>query len=96
MAQDEKKNKKGSLKVRGERLQGRVVSTKSRDTAIIEMGRIRYIPKYRRWARERSHLAVHNPPEIGAQTGDLVEVGETRKISKTKSSVIMRVIEKGG
>ncbi len=95
MTQNREK-KKRSLKVRGERLQGQVVSTKSRDTAIIEMDRIQYIPKYRRWARERSHVAVHNPPEVNAKAGDLVEVGETRKISKTKSSVIMRVIERDG
>lgn len=88
---DKKCYKHGGLKVRGERLEGRVVSAKARNTAVIEIDRTRFFPKYQRWAKERSHMTVHNPSCIGAKVGDWVAVAETRKLSKTKAWTILEV-----
>ena len=75
---------------------GRVVSNKAKRSAVIERDDVIYIPKYKRWAKKRSRLQVHKPDCIEVNIGDLVRVGETRKISKTKSWVILEVIKKGG
>jgi len=82
----------GSLSVRGGRLTGKIVSTKGKHTVIIERSIINYIPKYRRWAREHSRIAAHNPPCVSAKLGDQVRIGETRKISKTKSWTIVQIL----
>ncbi len=83
----------GEIKVRGGRLTGKVVSAKGKHTVIIERSTIRYLPKYRRWAREHSRIAAHSPPCITLKLGDYVKIGETRKISKTKSWTVMERIE---
>src|SRR3989338_6720379 len=84
----------GTIRVRGGRLTGKVVSTKAKHTAIIERSSISYISKYRRWAREHSRIAAHNPSCITAKLGDLVRIGETRKISKTKAWTITEILGK--
>ncbi len=89
---DKKCYKHGDLKVRGERLQGKVVSAKSRNTVVIERDRTQFFPKYQRWAKERSHMSAHNPPCINAKVGDMVTVAETRKLSKTKAWTVLEVI----
>ncbi len=83
----------GSLSVRGGRLTGKVVSTKGKHTVIIERSIINYMPKYRRWAREHSRIAAHNPACLSAKLGDQVRIGETRKISKTKSWTVVQVLD---
>lgn len=82
----------GSLSVRGGRLIGKVVSTKGKHTVIIERSIINYIPKYKRWAREHSRIAAHSPPCFSVKLGDQVRIGETRKISKTKSWTIVEIL----
>ncbi|MDE1797916.1 MAG: 30S ribosomal protein S17, partial [Candidatus Micrarchaeota archaeon] len=42
-----------------------------------------------------SKIAAHNPDEIGARIGDLVEIAECRKISKTKAWIVTKVVVKG-
>jgi small subunit ribosomal protein S17 len=82
----------GGLKVRGGRLTGRVVSTKAKNTAIIERDITRYFAKYQRRAKERSHITAHLPGCMKVSAGDMVVLGETRKISKTKAWTVMEVI----
>jgi len=36
-----------------------------------------------------SRITAHNPPCIGAKTGDKVKIAECRPISKTKSFVVV-------
>jgi small subunit ribosomal protein S17 len=94
---DKKCFRHGGLKVRGGRLTGRVVSTKGRNTAIIERDITKFFPKYHRRAKERSHIAAHLPGCMKLSLGDLVSIGETRKISKTKAWTVLEVIAaKGG
>lgn len=83
----------GSLKVRGNSLEGTIVSDKMINSVVIERKTLRKIPKYKRYMRVSSRLTAHKPSCIKVSIGDKVEVGETRKISKTKSFVITKVVE---
>lgn len=84
----------GDVKVRGQVLTGIVVSAKAKRTAIIERPRTIYFPKYKRYARTRSKLAAHNPACISAKVGDIVKVGECRKLSRTKTWTITEIVKK--
>lgn len=92
---DKKCFKHGGLKVRGETLTGKVVSAKSRHTVIVERSTTQYLAKFRKWARGHSHIAAHNPPCINAQVGDMVDLAETRKLSKTKAWTVVGLSSKG-
>lgn len=82
----------GSLSVRGQVLEGEVISDKMDKTVVIERTHTEKIPKYERYERRSSNIQAHNPPCINAQQGDRVKVGECRRLSKQKSFV---VLEKG-
>ncbi len=84
---------KPAVKIRGERVIGRVASTKGKNTAIIERDITKKLTKYQRLAKEKSRIAAHNPPCISASVGDTVLIGETRKLSKTKAWTIIEVIK---
>jgi len=84
----------GRLSVRGGLLTGQVVSAKPGKTVIVERSIVRYVPKYERYRKSKSRIYAHNPDCIGAKEGDIVKVGETRKLSKTKSFVVLEVTGK--
>ena len=84
----------GSLKVRGRILVATVISTKMRNTATIEWTRRYALPKYERYEKRISSIAVHNPECIHAQDGDLVKIMECRPLSKTKNFVIIENLGK--
>lgn len=88
---DKKCFKHGGLKLRGEFLSGKVVSARSRHTVIVERPTTQYFSKYRKWARGTSRIAAHNPACLNAKIGDLVELAETRKLSKTKAWTVISV-----
>lgn len=81
----------GKLPVRGQVIEGRVVSDKMKNTAIVEKEGFRYVPKYERYEKRTSRYPAHNPPCINARIGDRVKIMECRKLSKT---VAFTVIEK--
>lgn len=84
-----------SVSVRGALLEGKVISTKAPKTAVVEIKSVRYVPKYERYEKVRSKIKAHNPEDIGAKEGDKVRIGETRKLSKTKSFAIIEIIKRG-
>ena len=84
----------GSLKIRGTQLQGKVVSAKAKKTAIVEIDYTRYINKYERYLRKRSRIPSYNSDCIAAKDGDIVNIGETRRLSKTKTYAITEIIKK--
>jgi small subunit ribosomal protein S17 len=86
--------RKGPIVARGHVRRGTVVSDRSKRTVVVEWDTLERFPKYRRFARSKSRLPVHNPDSIGAKLGDEVEVAETRKISKTKSWTVTRIIKR--
>ena len=56
---------------------------------------IRYIvkhPKYGKYLRRRTVLHVHDEDNV-SRKGDRVEIAECRPISKTKSWILLRVVE---
>jgi len=84
----------GEISVRGKLIEGKVIKMKSKKTATIEIKRIKFLPKYERYLISKSKISVHCPECMDISVGDDVVCGETRKISKTKSFVILRKISK--
>ncbi|MDD3159689.1 MAG: 30S ribosomal protein S17 [Candidatus ainarchaeum sp.] len=82
--------------VRGNIFQGKVVSAKSNKTITVERDIIHYVSKYERYKKVKSRIHVHNPESINAKEGDIVKIGQTRKISKTKSFIVIEIIKKAG
>ncbi len=82
------------VSVRGARVEGTVVSDKGKNSVVIERDLVKYISKYQRYGRRKSKIAAHNPECIGAKVGDLVEVGECRRLSKTKSWTVTKIVKK--
>ncbi len=83
----------GGATPRGIQLTGRVVSDKAKQTVIVEMDFARYMYKYERFFRKRSRIPAHNPACINAKTGQIVNIAETRRLSKTKSFVVMGIVK---
>lgn len=84
----------GSIKVRGNVFDGIVVSTKPSKTVTVERKLVKYLPKFERYKKTKSRIYAHNPECINAKEGDMVRVGETRKLSKTKNFVVMQIVTK--
>jgi|GEM_PF-36910 len=81
----------GSISVRGNVFTGAVISAKPSKTVIVERVLVKFVPKYERYAKSKSRIYAHNPDCIGAKENDIVRVGETRRLSKTKSFVVLKV-----
>jgi small subunit ribosomal protein S17 len=90
---DKKCFKHGGVKTRGEYLSGKVVSAKGRHTVVVEREATQYFSKYRKWARGTSRISAHNPGCMNAKVGDIVELAETRKLSKTKAWTVVSIGE---
>jgi len=89
------KTKKNAVSRRGFMVQGVVVSDKRKRTVTVQRDLVTYVPKYKRYARKISKISAHNPDEMGARTGDVVEIAECRKISKTKAWIVTKILAKG-
>ena len=79
----------GGLHYRGRTFTGTIIESKAQKTATVEWTQKHYVPKFERLEKRRTHIKVHNPNCINAVKGDQVKIGECRKISKTKSFVIL-------
>ena len=84
----------GNLKVRGQMMEGVVVSDKMKNTVVVEREYLRYVKKYERYEKRRRRYHVHNPPCIDAKVGDKVRFMECRLLSKTVSFVVIEKIER--
>ena len=87
----------GTTRIRGKITQGVVVSKKSRNTVIIRRDYVQFVKKYQRYERRNSRLSCHLPECLRSEIeiGDLVRVGESRKISKTKAFIVLDKIVSG-
>ena len=87
----------GKTRIRGKITQGVVVSKKSRNTVIIRRDYVQFVKKYQRYERRNSRLSCHLPECLRSeiQIGDLVRVGESRKISKTIAFIVLDKIVSG-
>lgn len=71
---------------------GTVTRAKAQKSARVEFGRRKFVPKYERYLKAKTAVIAHNPPQINAKEGDLVQVRECRPLSKTKSFIIIKVL----
>ena len=85
---------KRPISVRGLTAIGQVVSDKGKKTVIVKRDLVKYISKYNRYARTTSKIPAHNPDEMAAKLGDIVEIAQCRKISKTKAWVVTKVVSR--
>ena len=81
----------GNIKTRGMQMSGKIVSDKAKKTVIVEIDYTRYIYKYERYLRRRSRIPAPKPDCIDAKLGSIVNIAETRRLSKTKSFVVTSV-----
>jgi small subunit ribosomal protein S17 len=80
----------GSLSVRGRVFEGMVSSDKMARTVTVELERMHLVSKYERYERRTSKIHAHNPPCIGAKVGERVKIMECRRLSGTKSFVVVQ------
>ncbi len=83
----------GQRNIRGRTFVGKVIKAKMPKCVTIECSGYKYVPKYERYKRIRTRLKAHNPECIAAVEGDRVKIVETRKMSKTKSFVVVEKVE---
>ncbi|MFC4542284.1 30S ribosomal protein S17 [Halosolutus amylolyticus] len=84
----------GELPVRGQILEGQVVSTDMEKTVVVEREYDVAVPKYDRYMKRRSRIPAHVPGVLEPlSVGDTVKIAETRPLSKTKSHVVVEVTQ---
>jgi small subunit ribosomal protein S17 len=74
---------------------GVVVSAKMAKTIVVEVGRFREHPLYKKMIRLRKRFAAHDP-NGEAKAGDLVRIQESRPFSATKRWRLVEVISRAG
>jgi len=84
----------GELPVRGQIIEGEVVSTDMEKTVVVEREYDVTVPKYDRMMKRRSRIPAHVPGVLAPlSVGDTVKIAETRPLSKTKSHVVVEVVD---
>jgi small subunit ribosomal protein S17 len=73
---------------------GVVVSDKSAKTRRVEIPRLVKHPRYGKYIRRKTVCFVHDENNE-SHSGDLVEIVESRPMSRTKRWELVRVVEKG-
>ncbi len=68
---------------KGKVLKGTVVASKMQDTCTVAVERYVMHPKYKKFMRKTKKFLVHDKGNV-AKVGQLVEIKETRPISKRK------------
>lgn len=74
-------------------LQGRIISNKMQKSAVIAIERFVKHVIYGKFIKRTTKLHIHDEKNE-CVIGDLVEIRESRPISKTKSWILVRIIEK--
>jgi small subunit ribosomal protein S17 len=79
----------GRLPVRGQVLEGTVVSTSMQRTAVVERTLLHFLPKFERYEKRRRRYLAHAPSCLGIEVGHRVRIAETRPLSKLVSFCIV-------
>ena len=79
----------GRLPVRGQTLEGVVVSAAMQRTAVVERTLLHYVPKFERYEKRRRRYLAHAPPCLHIEVGHRVRIAETRPLSKLVSFCII-------
>ena len=85
----------GHLSVRGQVLEGTIVSTAMQRTAVVERTILHYVPKYERFEKRRRRYLAHAPPCLHIPVGHRVRIAETRPLSKTVAFCIVQDLGEG-
>lgn len=72
----------GRLPVRGQIIEGTVVSTAMQRTAVVERILLHFVPKFERYEKRRRRYLAHAPPCLAVPIGHRVRIAETRPLSK--------------
>ena len=72
----------GRLPVRGQTLEGVVVSAAMQRTAVVERTLLHYVPKFERYEKRRRRYLAHAPPCLHVPVGHRVRIAEIRPLSK--------------
>ena len=73
----------GSLRLRGQIIEGTVSSSMMADSIVVERQTTRYMKKYERYQKRTSRYSAHLPSCIGGVSiGDKVRIMECRPLSK--------------
>lgn len=73
-------------------LKGTVTSDKMNQTVVVSVARVKSHPIYRKKYQETAKFVAHNP-ENQYKLGDMVEITETRPMSRTKRWIVQRKLE---
>ncbi len=79
----------GRLPVRGQVLEGTVVSVAMQRTAVVERTLLHYVAKFERYEKRRRRYLAHAPPCLNVPVGHRVRIAETRPLSKLVSFCIV-------
>ena len=91
--EDEKCPFHGNLSLRGNVMQGKVVSTRAEKTAVIERNYQHFLPKFERYERRHSRLMAYKPECMDVKEGDIVTIAECRPLSTTKAFVVIEKVK---
>jgi small subunit ribosomal protein S17 len=73
-------------------LQGTVVSDKMTKTVVVQVGRLKKDPKYKKYFKVSARYKAHD--EKGEyHTGDVVTIQETRPLSKEKRWIVIAKVK---
>ncbi len=76
------------------RLTGVVTSDKMTKTVVVEVTRTYQHPLYKKVVHASSRFKAHN--ELGAKAGDVVEIVESRPLSRDKRWVVQSIVRRLG
>jgi small subunit ribosomal protein S17 len=79
----------GRLPLRGQVLEGTVVSTAMQRTAVVERTLLHFVPKFERYEKRRRRYLAHAPACLHVAVGHRVRIAETRPLSKLVSFCIV-------
>ncbi len=79
----------GKLSVRGQAVDGVVVSARMQRTVVVEREYDRFIQKYERYEKRTRRMLAHAPPCLRLAPGHRVTMMECRPLSKTVSFVVI-------
>lgn len=74
-------------------MRGMVTSAKMQKTIVVQVDRKVRHPLYEKFVSKRTKLYAHDEQSV-AKVGDVVEVVQTRPLSKLKSWRLLRVVQK--
>ncbi len=74
---------------KGKVLKGVVTSTKMKDTVVISIDTFKKHPKYGKYIKKQNKIMAHDEGNL-CKEGEIIEIIETRPISKNKSFKVLR------